>query len=230
MKILTKAILIAALGTSALFAIPTLAEDAKNQPKSAPSAGDTCTTEQVGVAQLDAAKEQLIVCLKMSGSDSPVWQAATNTRRFSLTCEDWSASGFASKDACVMDGRWHLVYQNDENGGATGGSFEDLKRYAEQGADVKNSDAGGVHICQTIGWPTENNNMIVCFDGARVSGNVFAQSITTNDGSIGLGAAARRSDGKRVVSNVLPKSTDGTPKAEGMQRDGSSAFSWFVRF
>lgn len=149
---------------------------------------------------------------------------------YSLTCNTWDSSGFSSKDDCLKDGRWHLVYQNDEDGNALGGSLEALKAYAMMGAEVKNADAGGVHLCETIGWPSDASGPVVCFDGMRVSGNVFAQSIAPNDGSIGLGAAARRSDGKRVISNILPKTTEGDLKSEGLMRDGSAAFSWFVRF
>lgn len=226
MKILTKAITIAVLGTTAIFAQPASALEY------APRAGDTCATEQIGVAQLDADKQNLIVCLKLQGSETPIWQAATSSRRYSLTCEDWSASGFASKDTCIMDGRWHLVYQNDASGKAAGGSLEDLKRYAEMGADIKNADTGGVHFCQTAGWQTEGDNgLFVCLDGARVAGTIFLSSYTLNDGNIALGAGLRRTDGKRIASNILPKSaSDATPRSQTLMIDGGMAFNWFVRF
>lgn len=158
--------------------------------------------------------------------------ADSETGCYSLTCNTWASSGFASKDECIKDGRWHLVYQNDESGNAVGGSLEALKTYVMMGAEVRNADAGGTHFCETIGWPSDANSPVVCFDGMRVAGSIFLNSYSLNDGNIALGAGARRTDGKRIASNLLPTSTaaDAPPKSQVLMIDGGMAFSWFVRF
>lgn len=203
-----------------------------NKPKNKAKVGEQCSTNDAGSVRLDESETRLIVCMKSQGEegDALSWQAVAGKRMYSATCEDWAESGFPSKESCITDGRWHLVYQNDEKGETIGGSIHELKRHAANGADIRNADNTGVHYCQTIGWPSDDECMVACFDGARVSGNVFATSITPNDGSIGLGAAARRCDGKRLVANILPQSTNGTTKFEGNMRDGAETFNWFVKY
>lgn len=208
----------------------------KDEPKNKAKVGEQCSTNDAGSVRLDESETRLIVCMKSQGEegDALSWQAVAGKRMYSATCEDWAESGFPSKESCITDGRWHLVYQNDADGNTIGGSIKDLKRHAANGADVKNatadaSPAGGIHSCQTIGWSDENECLVACFDGVGVSGpNVFNATITPNQG-IGLGAAVRRCDSKRIVSNIIPK-TDGTPLFEAFMRDGGAAFNWFVKY
>ncbi|QQR68234.1 MAG: hypothetical protein IPI58_05070 [Alphaproteobacteria bacterium] len=194
--------------------------------------GQPCTAAQIGTTKMADDKQNIIACL-LTGKTAPEnvqeWKDMANTDKnisYSLTCEDWKDSGFSSKDACIKDGRWHLVYINDDNGKTTFGSLKEFKSYTDQGADVKNNDYNGdSHICQTVVW---KGNLVHCLDGVRVQGEVWRNDLKYNDNKIGLGAVARRSDGVRVSSNVVPRS-NGDLEFAVFPTPGM-AFKWFVRF
>lgn len=36
---------------------------------------------------------------------------------YTATCADWESMGWVSRDACMTDGRWHVIYANNGTGG-----------------------------------------------------------------------------------------------------------------
>lgn len=55
---------------------------------------------------------------------------------FSKTCDDFAAKGWPSKETCLRDGRWHLVYTSRVGGGTPlYGSAVEFAQYVIEGAD-----------------------------------------------------------------------------------------------
>ncbi len=194
--------------------------------------GQPCTAAQIGTTKMADDKQNIIACLKTGdttpGANVSEWKAMTMAadKGYSLTCTDWKAKRFSSKDDCIMDGRWHLVYANDAAGNTTYGSLQDLKTYGyDYGAEVKNADEEGTHYCQTFSYRSGVAN---CMDGARIAGQVFSTTMSSNDGTINIGAATRRSDGVRLAANVV-RSTNGLAEASN-GRPPNSLFKWYIRF
>ncbi len=195
----------------------------------AAAAGMPCEKNEVGKTEIDNDKKNVIGCLVTDDEKSQIWKAFSGINKsFSVTCEDWESAGWESKDACIMDGRWHLVYSNDARGNTTFGSLREFKKYSDQGADVNNSDYNGdsQHICQTVVW---KNGMVLCLDGFRVQGEPWRNDIQANDKTNGLGAGVRRSDGARISSNIIPKD-DGSLDLHVFPTYAGVAFNWFVKF
>lgn len=192
-------------------------------------AGEPCIKDEIGKTQLDTNSQNVIACLVTDDKASQIWKAFSgSSKSYSLTCSDWKESGYKDKDDCIKDGRWHLVYANDTNGNALFGTLNEFRRYTNDGADVKNTDynGDGMHICQTVGWI---NNVVMCLDSFRVQGEIWRNDITNNDGTNGLGAGVRRSDGKRISSNIIPKN-GGDLDLHVFLTSAGKSFKWYVRF
>ena len=56
---------------------------------------------------------------------------------YSKTCNDFAAMGWASKMACLQDGKWHHVFSNDEAGLPSFGAVANFANYIQEGADAK---------------------------------------------------------------------------------------------
>lgn len=196
-------------------------------PSFAAIAGMACEKSEIGKTELDDNRKNIIGCLITDNGKSQIWKNFGGTDRMhSLNCDDWEDLGWGSKEACIMDGRWHLVYINDANGNAIYGSVDDLKRYGyDYGAEVKNADEEGTHYCQTFSY---RNGVANCMDGMRVSGQVFSTTMTSNDNTLNLGAATRRTDGVRLAANIA-RSPSGIAEANN-GRPPNTLFKWYVRF
>lgn len=230
-----------AIATRTVLTASLLIVLAQPTPSLAAIAGMPCDKSEIGKTEIDDNQQNIIGCLKTDDKADQKWKGWGTTQNFSLTCEDWNESGFKNKYSCITDGRWHLVYVNDASGRATFGSLSDLIEYVQNGADVKNADAGGMHICQTIGW---QNNLATCFDSFRMAGEVSStfngiNTVGSNgvDPAYYLGAAVRRSDGNRVNANILA-SPAGTQDKGNMaikayirpSATDATGLRWFIRF
>lgn len=229
-----------AISASLLAAAVILAGAPSNESYAA-VAGMPCEKEEIGKTVIDDNNQNIIACLVTDDKSSQIWKGWGGARSFSLTCEDWKESGFDNKYSCITDGRWHLVYVNDSNGRTTFGNYKEFVEYVQDGADVKNADAMGMHHCEVIAW---QNNMASCFGAFRMAGEVMYNFNGTNTvGSNGvdpayyLGASVRRSDGNRVNGNVLavPAGTQdrGNMAIKAFMRPTASdatGLRWFVRF
>ncbi|MER2519621.1 MAG: hypothetical protein ABTQ34_02910 [Bdellovibrionales bacterium] len=225
---------------SVFAAILMIAAAQPNQAHAA-VAGMPCDQSEIGKTEIDDNHQGIIGCLKTDDKSKQIWKGWGGTRVFSLTCEDWEESGFENKYNCITDGKWHLVYVNDANGKTTFGNYKEFIEYVQNGADVKNADAGGIHHCEVVSW---QNNMASCFGGFRMAGEVMYNFDGTNKvGSNGvdpayyLGAAVRRSDGNRVNGNIMavPAGTQdrGNMAIKAFMRPtatDATGLRWFVRF
>lgn len=81
---------------------------------------------------------------------------------FSVDCSDFSAKGWASKNQCLQDGKWHKVFVNDSAGNATFGSVDDLDSHVNQGAAVRIGIVKGF-----VGW---DSSYSLCNEYGRYSG------------------------------------------------------------
>lgn len=75
---------------------------------------------------------KIIACSRVT--DSP---QGTTIGVWSDTCSDFAAKGWASKDDCLKDGRWHHVYTNDKDGKGDSDDFQRIADYIHQGAIVR---------------------------------------------------------------------------------------------
>lgn len=199
--------------------------------------GQPCAAERIGTTMMSEDRQSIIACLltgKSAPSNVQEWKSMSSQAKnpaYSLSCQDWQAKNHESMDACIRDGRWHLVYSHDGSGRPTFGSYAQLISYARDGADVKSGDpgasAGGVHGCDAFGWSA---GVGVCMGTYRVAGNVYAGSVTKNDGQVYLGTAARRSDGKKINVNIIPTSPTGATAIDAFMRPEPAALDWYVRF
>lgn len=56
---------------------------------------------------------------------------------YSKDCTDYATKGWGSKDQCLQDGKWHLVYSSTAAGVASFGVLNDLVTHVDAGASVK---------------------------------------------------------------------------------------------
>jgi len=128
----------------------------------AENVGAPCST--LGVTKLADDLTTTIGCFKVTASQPDCGTEAAPTciyksmtpsniiPPYSETCNDWSASGYTSMDACIHDGRWHVVYANNGTGGTTFGNLATLISYSSKGANVRAATNfyGTVLDCSTI--------------------------------------------------------------------------------
>lgn len=150
---------------------------------------------------------------------------------YSMKCDDYAAVGFASKDDCVKDGRWHVVYENDTASRAVYGSVDILHGHIIAGADVKviaanqqlylNGSPLGIYAnlnekCQQVYRSNSGARPIYCLSPVR-----FANE---DINSVSHGSARYGSDG-RVVCNAMKS----TPGGNACTTD-PVALKWLVKY
>lgn len=91
---------------------------------------------------------------------------------WSDNCSDFAAKGWASKDSCVKDGRWHHVYTNDDNGIGKSEDFEKIVDYIHQGAVVRvgippETGLGHDALSELCVSTARQYGKLVCLGGAR---------------------------------------------------------------
>lgn len=148
---------------------------------------------------------------------------------YSMKCDDYSAAGFSSKDACLKDGRWHVVYEN-EGSSVTYGSVEVLNSHMVAGADVKvialnqrlsiNGSPSSIYInlnekCQQVYRSQSGSRPIYCLSPLRFAGEANAE--------ISHGSARYGTDG-RVFCNGISY-----PGSNGCAADPIAA-KWLIKY
>lgn len=197
--------------------------------------GQPCQKEQIGTTKMADDKQNIIACL-VTGNVAPEnvqeWKSMTagSRTRYSLTCDDWKKIGWGSKDECIKDGRWHLVYVNNNSGGSAYGNISNLVDYANSGADVKSNTSGSVggsHLCSSIAW---KDGVLACMDTISAdASDLFVTSAGPNDGTVFAGSALRRTDGMRMNTNIVPNNS-GNMQMTGSLNNNRKAMEWYVRF
>ncbi len=122
----------------------------------------------------------------------------TTQGAWSDTCTDFAAKGWPSKDACLKDGRWHLVFQNTSTGAITRGSLSEMEGFSSQGAIFRIQAPPGSYgfganheLCQSF---AVHGSDMVCIGGARTGVPDWTQKTI---GSVS--AAVWFSNGKLVI-------------------------------
>lgn len=148
---------------------------------------------------------------------------------YSMKCDDYSAAGFASKDACLKDGRWHVVYEN-EGSSAIYGSVEVLNSHMTAGADVKviagnqrlsiNGSPSSIYInlnekCQQVYRSQSGSRPIYCLSPLRFSGEANAE--------ISHGSMRYGTDGRFFCNGIK------YPGSNGCVADPISA-KWLIKY
>ncbi|HEY1079863.1 MAG TPA: hypothetical protein VGE46_07190 [Bdellovibrio sp.] len=151
---------------------------------------------------------------------------------YSMKCDDYSAAGFSSKDACLKDGRWHVVYENSNTGAATYGSVDILNGHMAAGADVKviavnqqlylNGSPLGINHnvnekCQQVYRSNSGSRPIYCLSPVRFGGE--------DPSTISHGSARYGTDGK-VFCNAFKTSSGAS---NGCTMD-PVALKWLVKY
>lgn len=95
---------------------------------------------------------------------------------FSKTCDDFAAKGWPSKETCLRDGRWHLVYVNQAGSSdSLYGSAIEFAQYVIEGADshiiglTPEGSMTGSHRCQGIEVRSAaNRSSFACHEPYRI--------------------------------------------------------------
>lgn len=111
----------------------------------------------------------------------------TNIGIYSITCDDFATRGWSSKDQCLQDGRWHLVYSHTSAGATTFGSKANLIDHLRNGANVKAGFTpgtfgflGGYEVCTAI-VADGGSGHIGCMGTPRRGINPFNPPTITNE-------------------------------------------------
>jgi hypothetical protein len=63
--------------------------------------------------------------------------AQAGSKAYSERCDNYSSLSYSSKDACLKDGRWHVIYETNAQGSAVYGSVDIVETHMVAGADFK---------------------------------------------------------------------------------------------
>lgn len=139
---------------------------------------------------------------KMIGSSDP--QAAPDYK-YSERCDEvsnngdlsWSEAGFPSREACITDGNWHVIYENSDSGYVLSGSLAELEYRISKGAEFRviTPTYGGGENCQQIYRSVQGSSVIYCLSSLRFAGET---------GSVYHGSVRYGSDGS-VFCNDSPR-------------------------
>lgn len=112
--------------------------------------------------------KKIVSCGRLSepsqGTTEGIW---------SLTCDDFAAKGWPTRDACIKDGRWHLIFQATAGGSITRGSLEEMITLANEGGMFRIQVQPG-----TLGFRAGYD---LC-SGLAVIGNDIACLVTARSG------------------------------------------------
>lgn len=219
MRILARAALLTAMACAISAPIPALSANA----------GEPCAEADIGKAQLDNKRENMIVCLLNDDGKTASWKTTVQRQRYSKTCDDWEAAGHKSKRECVQDGRWHLVYVNDENGNASYGDYAELQLYVSEGADVKIANASDITYCQKVGWRPGG---VTCYGGLSLGGDVrFKKGDQLDTFTAVFSADAVRADATVLQTAVSEQKHYGNGMHMGVGASNiNTSYAWFVKY
>lgn len=122
------------------------------------------------------------------------WGFQAWTAGYSETCNDYLALQYPSKEQCLRDGRWHLVFENSQGGAAVFGSLADLQVHLVAGAEFKvvvpnimGEGRSGNERCQQMYKAQLKSNVYYCLTAARFAGEetgVHGSARYGTDGSL----------------------------------------------
>lgn len=128
----------------------------------------------------------------------------------------WKDAGFPSREACITDGNWHVIYENAASGYILQGSMAELEYRMSKGAEfrVSTPDYGGGENCQQIYRSVQGNNVIYCLSTLRFAGEI---------GNVYHGSVRYGSDGTAFCND--------TPRPYQNSCAGfSTSMKWLVRY
>ncbi len=80
----------------------------------------------------------LLCALLIAGvSASFIQKAEASNKTYSERCDNYSSLSYASKDECLKDGRWHVIYETNAGGSVAYGSVDIVESHMTAGADFK---------------------------------------------------------------------------------------------
>lgn len=129
---------------------------------------------------------------------------------FSVTCYDFLAKGWSSRDDCLKDGRWHLVYSIDNNGDTLIGSSGEFLSYIRAGAvakvGVKEDSVDKYELCQVINRNLSKQDELSCITSTRTNENKWIGSTRRVRGIDGVvymndGNSYTRTETKKNATN-----------------------------
>lgn len=106
---------------------------------------------------------------------------------YSKDCTDWESAGWDSKETCLKDGRWHLIYKNNPSGTPTFGSVNAMEQHIKNGAEFKIIHGSVTEICQQTYRSAQGIKPIYCLTGLRFAGEAppFVKHSSARFGSDG---------------------------------------------
>lgn len=140
-------------------------------------------------------------------------------KEYTADCADYSARGWPSKEDCMKDGRWHIVFQQNAGQHLPRKYKDEFLNHIANGAEARVGirDSDGVIIayesCNHISTDSTNHpNMILCLTGARSGVNNWE---THN---------SQKLRGGVVYFN------DGSAHAPGWSAVRSMGLVWYVKY
>lgn len=127
----------------------------------------------------------------------------------------WSQAGFVSREDCLTDGNWHLIFENSASGSALYGSIADLHARISKGVETRVvvPDYNGAESCQSIYEANGSPMVIHCLISTRFSGE-----------GMGYHGSARYSTNGAVFCNDMI--APGGNNCAGV----SARMKWLVRY
>lgn len=110
---------------------------------------------------------KIVSCSRMSEPTQGTVQGI-----YSRSCLDFASTGWPSKQACMQDGRWHVVYSNGAGGGTAFGALAELENAIGEGAEIKVLYNGkkNSEVCQSVYRSDVGARPIYCLSGTRFAG------------------------------------------------------------
>ncbi|GEM_PF-2824585 len=197
----------------------------------------------------------VVVILGSDLSLAHAWVAPTATppngdvglKVYVTDCAAYATNGWANKNECLQDGRWHKVQSNGPWGAFAAG---DLATAISNGADVKTITTGsayfpanGTYITLPAGQAKCTNVFVgsdgyaVCQDPSRYAGNTDNTSLmsgSTVTGNKNLGVAIYKGNGILTCVSIVPSAGYGET-ITGINGSGcgpyvQAALDWYVRY
>lgn len=137
------------------------------------------------------------------------------TPPYSKDCNNWETLGWETKNTCIQDGRWHLVFKNNSSGSAIMGTVNDLELHIQSGASIKVIHQSANGDCQQAYRSTLGSRPIYCLTSLRFSGE--APPFITNS------SARYGTDGSAWCNAIGAPNSNG---CTGLFLD----YDWYVRY
>lgn len=195
----------------------------------------------------------VVVILGSDLSLAHAWVAPTATppngniglKKYVSDCNSYATNGWADKNECLQDGRWHKVQSNGVWGAVPNG---DLSTAVSSGADVKVGYSGsayypaaGMYITVPVGQvrctsaAMTSDGYLNCLSPSGYSGNT--DSATLMSGSAAnknIGAGYIKSNGIVTCVAITPSSYYGESitgiNAAGCGPYVQAALDWYVKY